>query len=100
VLGAPFIGRGIERSGREAGGQAAASGAPSKLGLVEEEATRRPFDEGEMKRVDGATLLFPTWCWRSMGGGTRGTVAQATQRRQHRLHKEEGAEGGGPTGPN
>jgi hypothetical protein len=50
VLGAPFIGRGMERGGREAGGQAVAGGASSKRRLLEGEATRRPFDEGEMKR--------------------------------------------------
>jgi hypothetical protein len=51
VLGEPFIGRGMELSGWEAGGQVAASGAPSNRWLLEGEATRRPFDEGEMKMV-------------------------------------------------
>jgi hypothetical protein len=40
----------MERGGREAGGQAAAGGASSKRRLLEGEAMRRPFDEGEMKR--------------------------------------------------
>jgi hypothetical protein len=44
----PFIGRGMERSGREAGSQAAADGASSNRRLLEGEATRRPFDEVEM----------------------------------------------------
>jgi hypothetical protein len=50
VLGAPFIGREMEGRGREAGGQAAAGGAPLTRQLREEETTGWPFDEREKKR--------------------------------------------------
>jgi hypothetical protein len=63
VLGAPFIGRGMERGGREAGGQAAAGGASSKHRLLKGEATRRPFDEGEMRRR-GRHVYSQTRGWR------------------------------------
>jgi hypothetical protein len=38
------------RRGREAGSQAVAGGAPLICQLLEEETTRWPFDEGELKR--------------------------------------------------
>jgi hypothetical protein len=47
---APFICREMERRGREAGGPAVAGGAPLIRQLLEEETTRWPFDEGELKR--------------------------------------------------
>jgi hypothetical protein len=84
VLGAPFIGQGMERGGREAGGQAAAGGASSKRQLLEGEATRRPFDEGEMKRrgrhvcsltrgrrgrlvrrPESGSAVVPSWSWKT-----------------------------------
>jgi hypothetical protein len=46
----PFIGREIEWRGREAGSQAMPGGALLTHQLLEEETTRRPFDEWEMKR--------------------------------------------------
>jgi hypothetical protein len=46
----PFIGRETERRGWEAGGHAAAGAAPLICRLLEEDTTRWPFDEGEMKR--------------------------------------------------
>jgi hypothetical protein len=48
VLGVPFLGRGMEWSRREVGGQAVAGGAPLTRRLLEEEATRWSFDDGEM----------------------------------------------------
>jgi hypothetical protein len=66
------------RGGGE-GELAAANGAPLIHWLLEEEVTRWPFDEGELKRGDGALFSFSIWRWRSMDGGT---VMQVTRRRR------------------
>jgi hypothetical protein len=59
----------MERGGREAGGQAAAGGASSKRRLLEGEATRRPFDEGEMKRRGRHVCSLTRVAGVGIGGG-------------------------------
>jgi hypothetical protein len=72
----PFIGWGMERSGREASGQVVAGGAPLTRWLLEDEATRRAFDEGEVKgrqRHVGSFALRVSWVFvgAAVASGTR-----------------------------
>jgi hypothetical protein len=70
-LGAPFIGREMERRGWEAGSQAAADGAPLIRQLLEEDTVRWPFDEGQLKRRRRHTDSATRAQWRATHGNVR-----------------------------
>jgi hypothetical protein len=70
-LGVPYLGREMERRGREVSGQAAATGAQLIHLLLEEETTRWPFDEGSLKRRRQCTNSATSAQWMAVHSSVR-----------------------------